>query len=107
MTTYAASDYAKYCSPSRDALRSKGKKVKRNDDTELADFKSEPPKNAAEKREWDRLSTRMNMFHEYFRQSFRQLWDLADSFERMGLSLPAFMAMADDFRERASFRSVT
>ncbi|KAK4048242.1 hypothetical protein OIV83_004947 [Microbotryomycetes sp. JL201] len=35
------------------------------------DFVAPPPKNASERREWDRMSQRMQGFHNYFRQQFQ------------------------------------
>ncbi|GAA5868993.1 hypothetical protein JCM8547_003244 [Rhodosporidiobolus lusitaniae] len=90
--------------PSRDAvkpsLKKKGGKAKKNGDDEvkLPDYVAPPPKNAQEKREWDRMSSRMEGFHGYFRQSFKQLYELADGgFERHGLTVRDFMDVAEGF----------
>ena len=61
------SQYAKASTPSRAAVTSSGKKGKKGGkgDKEKPDFISPEPKNAAERRDWDRMSTRMEGFHSY------------------------------------------
>ncbi|GAA5870446.1 hypothetical protein JCM1840_004725 [Sporobolomyces johnsonii] len=77
---------------------------KGGDDELLPDFIAPEPKNAGERREWDRMSSRMDGFHSYFRQAFKQLWVLADgSFEKRGLSLQDFMEMASEFVHHLEF----
>ncbi|GAA5970018.1 hypothetical protein JCM11641_000235 [Rhodosporidiobolus odoratus] len=76
----------------------KGKKGGDQDDVELPDYISPEPKNAMERREWDRMSSRMEGFHTHFRLAFKQLFELADgSFEKRGLTLPDFMDVAESF----------
>ncbi|KAM0789320.1 hypothetical protein ACM66B_000157 [Microbotryomycetes sp. NB124-2] len=41
-------------------------------------FVAPAPKNASERREWDRMSTRMQGFHNYFRQQFQFAIESAD-----------------------------
>lgn len=79
----AKADYAKASTPSRGAIQSGGKKGKKGGDKavrEKPDFIAPEPKNAAERRDWDRMSTRMEAFHSYFRTTFQQsepLWECA------------------------------
>ncbi|GAA5950068.1 hypothetical protein JCM21900_001383 [Sporobolomyces salmonicolor] len=81
-----------------------GKGKKKGGGDELPEFIAPEPKNAGERREWDRMSSRMEGFHSYFRQAFKQLWVLADgSFEKRGLSLQDFMEMASDFLHHLEF----
>ncbi|GAA5908390.1 hypothetical protein JCM6882_007924 [Rhodosporidiobolus microsporus] len=90
--------------PSRASIKpapKKGKGAKkggkgRDDGDELPDFVAPPPKNPQERREWDRMSSRMEGFHRYFRSSFTQLFELADgSFGKHGLTVPDFMDVAE------------
>ncbi|ORY87458.1 hypothetical protein BCR35DRAFT_289530 [Leucosporidium creatinivorum] len=77
--------------PSRACIPpSKGKKTK--GDLELPDHISPEPKTASERRDWDRMSSRMEGFHSYFRSAFQQVWVMAD---KAGDQLP--------FREYISF----
>lgn len=43
------------------------------------------------------MASRMNRFHDYFRQSFKQIWELADSFRAEGMSLREYIRLADEF----------
>ncbi|GAA6001151.1 hypothetical protein JCM10207_007433 [Rhodosporidiobolus poonsookiae] len=92
--------------PSRAAVKSKyakgkgGAKGKKRDDDAVAlpAHIAPEPKNQQERREWDRMSSRMEGFHSYFRAAFKQLFELADgSFEKRGLSVSDFMDVAEDF----------
>ncbi|GAA6060978.1 hypothetical protein JCM10212_006560 [Sporobolomyces blumeae] len=70
----------------------------------LPDYVSPPPKDSREKREWDRMSSRMEGFHSYFRMAFKQLFELSDgSFEKRGLSVREFMSVASDFLHHLTF----
>ncbi|KAL8279226.1 hypothetical protein RQP46_008263 [Phenoliferia psychrophenolica] len=99
--TAEASSYAKANAPSRAAVTSTGKKGKKGGnkgDVEKPDYISPEPKNAAERRDWDRMSTRMEGFHSYFRQSFQQMWEMADKVGENGVSLREYLAFCEDFR---------
>ncbi|GAA5903940.1 hemerythrin domain-containing protein [Sporobolomyces salmoneus] len=70
----------------------------------LPDYVSPPPKDSREKREWDRMSTRMQGFHSYFRMAFKQIFELSDgSFQARGLSVPDFMEVVEDFLQHLTF----
>ncbi|KAK4704387.1 ion channel-forming bestrophin family protein, partial [Phenoliferia sp. Uapishka_3] len=85
------SDYAQATAPSRSAVVSSvkkgGKKGGNKGDPEKPDYISPEPKNASEKRDWDRMSTRMEGFHSYFRSTFQQMWEAADKVGEGGISL--------------------
>ncbi|GAA5989129.1 hypothetical protein JCM10908_001171 [Rhodotorula pacifica] len=82
----------------------KQSKGARKGDIELPDYIAPEPKTAAERRDWDRMSSRMEGFHTYFRQSFKQLFELADgSFAKHGLSVKDFMGVAESFHEHLGF----
>ncbi|BGP38133.1 hypothetical protein JCM10449v2_002060 [Rhodotorula kratochvilovae] len=95
--------------PSRSAVKPKGQKKggkgKANrGDIELPDYISPEPKTPTERREWDRMSSRMEGFHSYFRLAFKQLFELSDgSFEKRGLSVRDFMGVAEDFNSHLEF----
>ncbi|BGP22993.1 hypothetical protein Rt10032_c16g5688 [Rhodotorula toruloides] len=83
--------------------RSKGGKA-RTGDIELPDYIAPEPKNAAERRDWERMSSAMEGFHSYFRHSFRQLFELSDgSFEKRGMTVRDFMRLSDDFTKHLEF----
>ncbi|GAA5856975.1 hypothetical protein JCM5353_000940 [Sporobolomyces roseus] len=70
----------------------------------LPDYISPPAKDSREKREWDRMSTRMEGFHSYFRMAFKQIFELSDgSFAQRGLSVAEFMGVVEDFLHHLSF----
>ncbi|GAA5947477.1 hypothetical protein JCM3765_001695 [Sporobolomyces pararoseus] len=70
----------------------------------LPEYISPPPKDSREKREWDRMSTRMQGFHSYFRMAFKQIFELSDgSFASRGLSVPDFMSVIEDFLQHLTF----
>ncbi|GAA5829613.1 hypothetical protein JCM11251_000223 [Rhodosporidiobolus azoricus] len=82
------------------AKKGKGGKGKKGGDTdhELPDYISPAPKTPGERKEWDRMSSRMEGFHRYFRASFQQICELSDgSFERHGMTVPDFMDAAESF----------
>ncbi|BGP14073.1 hypothetical protein JCM10213_002368 [Rhodosporidiobolus nylandii] len=84
--------------PSAKGGKGKGAKKGKKGDDELPDYISPEPKNAQERREWDRMSSRMEGFHTYFRSAFKQLFELADgSFEQRGLSVRDFCDVAESF----------
>ncbi|GAA5835608.1 hypothetical protein JCM9279_004593 [Rhodotorula babjevae] len=96
--------------PSRSAVKpfaaTKGSKAKRQPkgDPDLPDYVAPEPKTNMERREWDRMSSRMEGFHSYFRLAFKQLFELSDgSFEKRGLSVRDFMGVAEDFHEHLGF----
>ncbi|KAF8973228.1 hypothetical protein BDZ97DRAFT_668029 [Flammula alnicola] len=50
---------------------------------------------AREERKWNKLSEKMSAFHEWFKEEFNTLYELADgSFTRQGLSLPRYLDTA-------------
>jgi iron-sulfur cluster repair protein YtfE (RIC family) len=50
---------------------------------------------AREERKWNKLGEKMSAFHEYFKEEFNTLYELADgSFTRRGLSLPRYLDTA-------------
>ncbi|SCZ89666.1 BZ3500_MvSof-1268-A1-R1_Chr9g10538 [Microbotryum saponariae] len=49
-----------------------------DDNSSCSDFVSPPPRNSTEQREWDRMSTRMSMFHTHFRQTFARVWQMSE-----------------------------
>ncbi|KAF8161130.1 hypothetical protein B0H34DRAFT_367335 [Crassisporium funariophilum] len=54
-----------------------------------------PFASAREERRWNNLSEKMSSFHEYFKQEFNTLYELADgSFARRGMSLPRYLDTA-------------
>ncbi|KDE07590.1 hypothetical protein MVLG_02056 [Microbotryum lychnidis-dioicae p1A1 Lamole] len=65
---------------SRSTRMSKSSRSRTNDDdnSSCSDFVSPPPRNSTEQREWDRMSTRMNMFHTHFRQTFANVWRMSE-----------------------------
>ncbi|GAA5931690.1 hemerythrin domain-containing protein [Sporobolomyces koalae] len=70
----------------------------------LPDHISPPPKDSREKREWDRMSTRMEGFHTYFRAAFKQIFELSDgSFQQRGLTVQDFAEVIEQFLEHLSF----
>ncbi|GAA6026807.1 hypothetical protein JCM8097_005875 [Rhodosporidiobolus ruineniae] len=84
--------------PSGKGAKGKKGKGKAGGEVELPDYIAPPPKTPQERREWDRMSSRMEGFHTYFRSSFKQLYELADgSFERHGMDVAEFMMVADSF----------
>ncbi|GAA5835221.1 hypothetical protein JCM3766R1_006903 [Sporobolomyces carnicolor] len=85
--------------------KAKGASVRSDEGTIiLPDHISPPPKDSREKREWDRMSTRMQGFHSYFRMAFKQIFELSDgSFASRGLSVPEFMDVVDDFLQHLTF----
>lgn len=42
-------------------------------------YQAPEPKSAAERREWDRMSTHMEGFHSYFRTHFREIYEVTYS----------------------------
>lgn len=65
------SQYDQATKPSRAAVTTSAKKGKKSQgDREKPDFISPEPKNAAERRDWDRMSSRMEGFHSYVSFSF-------------------------------------
>ncbi|BGO89789.1 hypothetical protein NBRC10512_004442 [Rhodotorula toruloides] len=102
MSTYTLEQAIK---PSRASIVStlSGGKAREEDD-ELPDYISPEPKNAAERRDWERMSSRMEGFHAYFRHSFRQLFELSDgSFNERGMTVRDFMRLAEDFLMHLEF----
>lgn len=97
--------------PSRAAVKplaaTKGAKAKAKrhaGDVELPDYVAPEPKTQMERREWDRMSSRMEGFHSYFRLAFKQLFELSDgSFEKRGMSVRDFMSVCEDFHEHLGF----
>ncbi|SCV69856.1 BQ2448_1250 [Microbotryum intermedium] len=59
----------------------KGSCSRNDDDVDAASpssFVSPLPRNPTEQKEWDRMSTRMNMFHDHFRQTFARVWQMSE-----------------------------
>ncbi|POY74406.1 hypothetical protein BMF94_2600 [Rhodotorula taiwanensis] len=101
MSSYSLADAIK---PSRKSVPPSKAAKGRKGDIDLPDYIAPEPKTAAERREWDRMSSRMEGFHTYFRMSFKQLFELADgSFAQRGLSVKDFMSVAEDFHEHLGF----
>ncbi|KAI5480221.1 hypothetical protein MNV49_001549 [Pseudohyphozyma bogoriensis] len=70
--------YALASKPCRDSIKVAPKVREARARREVPEFVSPPPKNAAERREWDRMSSRMEGFHSYFRATFEQVYKAAD-----------------------------
>ncbi|KAM0748891.1 hypothetical protein T439DRAFT_327401 [Meredithblackwellia eburnea MCA 4105] len=100
-------DYKTECAPSRAVVNENAKNKKKNKKGDKEprykpDHISPPPKNAAEAREWNRMATRMDGFHSYFRATFQQMWEMSDKFEKAGFSLREFMEFCEEFERHLS-----
>ncbi|BGP30266.1 hypothetical protein JCM10296v2_002018 [Rhodotorula toruloides] len=105
MSTYTLEQAIKPSRASVVSIQSGGKKGgKAREDEELPDYVWPEPKNAAERRDWERMSSRMEGFHTYFRHSFRQLFELSDgSFNERGMTVRDFMRLAEAFLTHLEF----
>ncbi|GJN88382.1 hypothetical protein Rhopal_001348-T1 [Rhodotorula paludigena] len=104
MSTYTLEDVIR---PSRASVKPKPAKKaakKGKGDVELPDYIAPEAKTPSERREWDRMSSRMEGFHTYFRSGFRQIFELSDgSFEKHGLTPRDFAGVIEDFLHHLEF----
>lgn len=61
---------------------------------------SETIASARDERRWNRMADMMTRFHDYFKQEFNVVYELADgSFSARGMSLRMYLSLADELRK--------